>query len=145
MNRLLVTLAITAAVGSLGDKLFDHHQVDNEQPWGFGRALRHCGVRYRSQGPEPDGEKSHQAEPEPSRDDFPRAHRGPQTTNDLLLQGYLGGEQWQERWGEKHGQQVHHTGPRRANRALPCTGSVTKVTDENHCRRHCTITSIGRV
>jgi hypothetical protein len=38
----------------------------------------------------------------------------PRTT--YYYQGHLGGEQWQERWGEKHRQEVHHTQPRRAKR-----------------------------
>src|SRR5207249_5844397 len=106
-----------ASCSGFGHQSPDHHQVDDQQRWGVGRALRHRALRHRSAGPGPDGEKSHQAEPGSSIHDVPRAHRGPQATDDLLLQGCLGGEQWQERWGEKHRQQAPHPAPASESRS----------------------------
>src|SRR5439155_16615118 len=55
----------------------------------------------------------------PSGDDLPGAHERPEAADDLLLQGDLDGEQWQERWRGEPCQPVHHTRPRRANTSSP--------------------------
>ena len=148
MHRLLLTLAITTTVGSLLSSnpaaaqvlpaakraerveittapalelATDHLTIIRWTTNNPGGSDVHYGIVHwnGSQGPDPDGEISHQAEPGPTIHGVPRAHGGPQATDDLLLQGDLGGEQWQERWGEERRQHVHHTRSRRANRGVP--------------------------
>ena len=55
-------------------------------------AVAHYGTD--AQRPESDGEISHPAEPDPSRDDFPRAHCRSEAADDLLLLGDLNGGRW---------------------------------------------------
>jgi hypothetical protein len=115
MNRLLLKLAITAAVGSLLSsnptvaqlvpdakraarveitkgpalELADDHSAiirwTTNNPGGCAGALRRGALRYGSRRPEPDSEKSHQAKPDTSRDDFSRARARPEAADDLLL------------------------------------------------------------
>ena len=124
MNRLLVKLAITAAAGSLlcsspivaqippPQKRAEHVEITkapeleiahddlaiirwtSTNPGGDDEHFARRALRYGSQGFEPDGEISHQAQPDPSGDDFPGAHGRSEAADDLLLQGDLDGQRW---------------------------------------------------
>ena len=113
----------SARIGSGGLR---HYSVDHQQPWGDGRAFRRRVLRDGSHRPEPDGEISHHCQPGPCRDDVPRAHARSQAADDLLLQGDLDGEQWEERWGGEPCHPVHHTRSRRAHRGSPSTTCAAK-------------------
>src|SRR5438309_7046234 len=97
------------------DRPIDDHQVDEQQSWRRGRPLRHRAVRYRSQGPEQDGEVSHEVEPSPREYDISGAAGPPRATNDLLLPRSLRGERWQEASAADSRQQVHYAGARGAD------------------------------
>ena len=150
MNRLLVKLAITAAVGSL---LFSSPIAAQNPPpapkaehveitKGPALEISHDDllpiIRWTTNNPggdddhyavvhygtdpndlEPDGEKSHPAQPRPSGDDFPGAagRLKPATTYyyKVTSMGYDG----VERWGGELCQPVHHSRPGSGNQRFP--------------------------
>jgi hypothetical protein len=113
MNRLLGKLAVTAAAGSLlfsspiaaqilpPQKKAEHVEITKapelESAHDDTAIVRwtttnprgddeHYGVVHYGTDPEdlkPDGERSHPAQPDPYRDDFPRAHGRPEAADDL--------------------------------------------------------------
>src|SRR5260221_2274222 len=74
----------------VGQWLFDHHQVDNQQSWGFGRALRRSAIWYGPKKSERDSKISHQTEPGPLLYGLPRTLEHIQAEDYVLLQGDLG-------------------------------------------------------
>jgi len=151
MNRLLPRLAIATAVASLIPSLpsaaqvlppvkkaervritkapeveltTDHLTIIRWSTNNPGGSDVHYGIVHYGTDPQDlsqTAKKSNQVEPGPSTLDVPRAHRGPEATNDVLLQSYLGGKQRDERWGDERRQQVHHTRALRTNGGLPET------------------------
>jgi hypothetical protein len=131
MNRLLIKLAITAAAGGLffsnptfgqippPQKRAEHVEITKAPELESAHDDTAIALRDGSRGFEPDGEKSHPAQPDPPGDDFPGSHAGSEASDDLLLQGDLNRQQRRERWGGERCQPVHHTGARREDPKLP--------------------------
>jgi len=119
------------ASARIGQRLRDIHQVDHHQPRRVGRSLRHRTLRYRSKDLSQTA-KSESGQPGASGDDVPRAHRGTEAADDVLLQGDLDRERWEERWGGEPDQPVHHTRPRRANRGFNTSSMAHLISSERH-------------
>src|SRR5580693_4951296 len=98
--------------------------MDHHQPWRGRRSLGGRTLRHGSQRFEPDGEKSHPAQPRPRGDDFSGAPATSETGHHLLLQGDVDGDRWAERWDGELCQPLHHSRPGSANQRSP-TGRVT--------------------